>query len=224
MKKFVGTAVLAAFIFCAFTSLRAQDAKKISEQEMNALRNTATEKLKSKNYRVKMTAESYRNVNDSAPYYFTKEITEYAAPGSYHKIWERKTSDGTTRTETISIGAKRYERTNNGEWKEITREAGGTRGGYGSTGKPIDNEKTVEYIYQGKKVINNQTADLYEIKTVTKYKQNDWQYTSVYIERFWFNQDSLFLKTETESGEGKKVTSHLSANTNTIRKSKSKRR
>lgn len=195
---------LLTLVFCISTNISAQD-KKISEQEMTTLRKNAAEKLKGKSYRVKMTSESYRNVNDSAPYYFTEDISEFVPPDSYRDVFERKTVDGTTRSETIRIGKRKFVRLNNQAWKEISETEIGFGSG-GGQGKPVESETSVEYTYKGKRFINNQNADLYEILTVREYK--DSKSITIYTEKFWFSREGLYLKTENEFGYNKRVTSH----------------
>ena len=132
----------------------------ISEQEISALRKNASEKLKSKTYRVKMTYESW-NINDSSPDRLINITTEYL-PDRYHSISEIKTVDGASREESITIGKRKFIKSNNEAWKELSPTEANHNEPYGSS--LVASEKAVECKYLGKKVINNQNADLYEIK------------------------------------------------------------
>ena len=175
----------------------------ISEQEISALRKNASEKLKSKIYRVKMIYESW-NINSSAPDRLINITTEYL-PDRYHNIIEIKTVDGTSHEEAIKIGKRKFVKWNNEAWKELSPAKANDEGDLISL--PVAIEVTVECKYLGKRVINNQNADLYEIKTTKKYKFYERVFIPIYTERFWFNQDGLFLKTESETELNNK-TSH----------------
>jgi hypothetical protein len=205
MKKIVvRAALLSVFIFCAFMNISAQVEKKISEQAIRTLLENAAEKLQNKSYRIKSESESYRTVYDSAPSYFTSETIEYA-PNGYYRISERKTPAGTTASEVIVLGKKRYERVKNGKWKIAS--AGNPTGEVLRASRVEPVEETIEYFYKGREVVNNQNADLYEIKTLTKFKSSDRLTMTVYIQRYWFDQNGLFLKTETVSGVDDKIIS-----------------
>jgi hypothetical protein len=196
---------LLMLIICGFSNITAQE-KKISEQEITTLRNNASEKLKSKSYQVKMNSESYRNTKDSSPYWFIKSTTEYTLDG-YHSVTETRSVEGLKRRETINVGNRRFSKEDNEPWKELSPTQG-FGGGSGLQPSSIESETTVEYKHLGKKEIINQKADLYEVKKKTKYKIKDREFLSIYTEKFWFNKDGLFLKTEDESENNGKVTSH----------------
>lgn len=211
MKNYFNSIVLCGLLFSSLLNVFSQE-KSLNEQEFTALRNTASEKLKSRNYRVVMSSESYKSVNDSSPYYFTSEITEYILPDRRHYILERKTELNTTREETISIGQRKYSRQNNEVWKELlpvgNNNGGGSGSGSGFSGSPLNYEKTIEYKYKGKETVKNQKADLYEVLTTTKYNSPNFRATTIMTERFWFDKDGMFLKTEIESKINNKVNSH----------------
>lgn len=205
MKRIFNTlSILFLFSIC-FAQITAQN-RKVTEQEITSLKNNAYEKLKNRTYRRTMTSESYKNINDKAPYYYVTSILENLPPDKSHYVYENKTIDGTKRTETITIGQKKYQRLNNESWNETASESSGFGGGSGTL---VDTQKTVEYKYLGKKTIRDQDADLYEKKTTTKFESSGKKFTSIYTERFWFSKDGLFLKTENESKDGNdKITSH----------------
>lgn len=207
MKKNVITVSLIILIFSVFSSVPAQE-KKISEQEFVALRKNASEKIKDKSYRVKMTGESSTIVTDPAPSWFTTSIIEHTSDG-YHNVYETKSADKVTRNEEIKVGNRKYIRLNNEAWKEVstTSPQGVSDSGSGAV-TLIKSDKTVEWKYKGKKSLNGQNTDLYEVKTTTKFKLRDKDITSIFTERFWLSQDGLVLKTESESERNKKVFSH----------------
>ena len=210
MKKYFNTIILCSLLFGSFLGVFSQK-KSTNEQEFTTLRNSASEKLKNRNYRIIMTSESYKNVNDFSPYYFISEITEYISPDLFHHIFERKTEQNTSREETITIGQRKYSRQNNEDWKElptIENNNGGSGTGSGLKGIALNSEKNVEYKYKGRETVKNQKADLYEVSTTRKYNSPNFRATTVMTEKFWFDKDGMFLKTEIEFRNNNKVTSH----------------
>jgi hypothetical protein len=200
MKKIIALASLFTLIGCAFLNISAQE--KMIEKELAVLRKNSSEKLKSESYRVKMTIETYQSIRDSKPYFVITETGEYVPPNDYHSISEKKSSKGITRTETIKIGQKKYTRLNDGNWIQTAAENGL---GFDSRSTVVTNsERTVKYDYKGKKVVNNQSSDLYEIKTITRDKFNGFEYQNVVTQRFLFNQDGLLLRTEFETKDNNK--------------------
>lgn len=209
MQKAIYPLIFVGFILFASFHVFAQD-KEMTEQEFINLKNTATEKLKTKTYRVKMVGEGYKNVNDSRPSQFTSQITEYAVPDRSHSIYEIKTDQRIFREETISIGQKKYIRRNNENWKELAPELNERGSGVGIKSAVVNHEKNVEYKYKGKKNISKQESDLYEVTTTRKYKTPNYEATNITTERYWFNKEGLFLKTETEfKYNNQKITSHI---------------
>ena len=207
MKNNIVIACLLILIFSLFSSVSAQE-KKISEQEFVALRKNASEKIKDKSYRVKMTSESSTIVTDPAPSWFTTSIIELTSDG-YHNVYETKSADKVTRNEEIKVGNRKYTRLNNDAWKEVTTVTSQNGSGSGIVTVTLaKSEKNVEWKYKGKKSLNGQNTDLYEVKTTTKFKLKDKDITSIFTERFWLSQDGLILKTESESERNKKVFSH----------------
>lgn len=209
MKDIFKFGFLFTVVLSVFINGFAQEAK-ITEKKFESLKNDAYSQLKDKNYRVKMTSESYKSTADSSPYYFINEVNEYLSPDRSHNFSERKTPEKITRSETITIGQKKYVRFDNEKWKqaESTQVNSGGTGGY-VIGKKLDKSEKVEYKYQGKKNINNQKADLYEQKTKTIYNLQGREYITVITEKYWFSEKGSFLKREssTEESDGK-VTSH----------------
>ena len=77
-------------------------------------------------------------------------------------------------------------------------EVNGGSGG-GGTGTRLDTQEKVQYKYKGGQTINNQKADLYEVKTVIKFNIRNTDMTSIVTDRFWFDKDGLLVKTESSS-------------------------
>ena len=204
MKKKLNIIYFVILFTVCVTQLLAQE-RVSNEKEISNLRKNAYEKLKSIAYRGTMKSESYKNVNDSSPYYFITSIFESVSPESTRYVYEYRTADGVKRTETITIGKKKYQRLNNEDWKEITSESGGFGGG---SGTEIKAKITTNYKYLGTKSVKNQTSDLFEKVTTREYKIDGKLDKSVYTEKYWFSKDGLFLKTESEYKNNGKVTSH----------------
>jgi hypothetical protein len=151
---------------------------------------------------VKVNSESYSEAKNSKQTSFTSEIREYAPPDNSYTIFERKTDKGVIREEQISVGQKKYIKQMDGSWREIPFE-NRVVGGSAIAAESIENEQNIEYFYKGKKNISNQMADLYEEKTTRKYKNLNLE--TVLIKRYWFDQNGMFLKNETESKVNNKV-------------------
>jgi len=195
MNFFFSIFILSVFFLCSLLNSFAQE-KVVTEQEVTNLKNIAYEKLKSKIYRVTMISKSYKNASDSSPNYFIKEVSEYVPPDRKREVREIIDEKGTTRTEAISIGQSKYLKINNEEWKELSPSVRRT-----VQGDRVEDKKTVEVRYKGQTKIKNQSADLYEKQITTEYVSLNGRSTTVhiYIERFWFSKDGLFLKRESES-------------------------
>ena len=200
MKGLVGITWLAAFILCVFTSISAQE-KSVSEQQITAIKNSAAEKLSRSRFRVKMTSESYKNADDSAPFWFyssTMEIT----PDGYHSVVETKSDARVNRTEIVKFGGRKFFRSNSGSWREVssTDEISGTGG---EPSVPLFPVKSVEYKYLGRDIINGQNVYTYEIKTFGSDS------VSFNTETMWVNKEGLYVKKKFETRQNKKVISTL---------------
>jgi len=196
MKKSLNIIILSGLLLCSFINVFTQE-KTVSEQEINTLKDNAYKKLKGKTYRVTMVSKHYKNLGDASPYYSANEVSEYAPPDRKRDVREVTNEKGTTLTETITIGQKRYTRQNKEGWKEL--KPSDNRSFSTLSGDALGNQTTVEVKYKGKTTIKNQSADLYEITTTRNYNDPRFRSTTVSVERFWFNKDGMFLKKENQS-------------------------
>ena len=196
MRKFFNIIILSGVVFSTLMSGFAQE-RAATEQELNALEKNAYEKLKGKTYRITMVSRHYKNAGDSSPYYFANEVSEYVAPDRKRDVREVTNEKGANRTETISIGQRKYIKQNNESWKELKSSSDRSFGGF--TGKTLNHETKVEVKYRGKTAVKNQNADLYEITKIRSYDDPKFRSTTVSTDRFWFNKDGMFLKRENES-------------------------
>ena len=204
MKKIINLIISAILVLSASLTIFAQDQTALKQQLTN-LKENAYKKSKNKTYRVKMTGESHRRSNDPKPNQFSSQIREYTPPDNSHIIYKLKTDQGILQEEKILIGQKEYIKQSDGSWREAPSRGNGIGGNFAVAGNPIENEVSVEYFYKGKKNINNQTADLYEVRTTRKYKTTNTE--SINTERYWFDQNGMFLRTENEGKINNKVTS-----------------
>ena len=187
-------------------SIAAQE-KRITEAEITALRNKAAEKLNGQKYRIKMTSGVYRNPNSKTPTWTNNSIIEYAPEGS-RSITEINNNGQRSLSEMITLGERRFMKTNNEAWEELPA----TQGFGGGSGVAVSSEEKVkrgvEYKYLGKKMVDDRETDLYEIKTTTKITSRGKTGVSVVTERFWFSRDNQFIKTESESRYDDKPVQH----------------
>ncbi len=206
MKKIVKIFCLSGFILLALSNGLAQE-RKITEEEMTHLLNKATESLRTQPYRRKTTSESFENERGLKPYwYITSTLYEKNNDG-YRSVYNSKNKDGGSKTtEMIEVNNRSFTRDNNEAWKEVTQDKLARR--IGTITKLADSaeEKIIEYRYVRKDKINKMEYDLYEKKTIRKFRVNNNNYSSIYLEKFWFNEKGQFFKLETITENNKKVT------------------
>lgn len=196
MKKSFYIIILLGLFLCSLLNSFAQE-KVVTEQELNNLEKIAWKKMKDKSYRVTVTFRRYKNVSDSLPNYPSKEVLEYVPPDRKREVREASNEKGTTRTERISIGQKKYIKENNEDWRELQP----SKVRMTVQGDRMEDKKTVEVRYKGQTKVKNQSADLYEKQTTIEYESGNGRTTTVFtsIERFWFGKNGFFLKREFES-------------------------
>jgi hypothetical protein len=157
-----------------------------------------------------MKSEVYRSLKGTTPDWSNTTVTENT-PDGFYSITEITTAEGVKRSENITIGNRRFSKTDNEPWKELPQTEGiGGGAGRGNvlTADPINSQQSVKYKYKGKMTINGQNTDWYETKTTIKFKVGNTEITSVVTDRFWLNQEGLFLKTESLSENKGRIISH----------------
>jgi len=192
-------AAACCLVFLSAGLIFAQE-KKITAAEMTAVQNKAKEKLNGQRYRVRMTSGVYQNPNSKTPSWSGKTITEYA-PEGIHSITEANDNGQRSRRETITLGERRFVKTNDEAWKELSsgQEGGGGFVNMGTTVPVSKEDKSIEYKYLGKKSVDNREAEVYQIKTRLNIASNFTTGVSVSTERFWYDADNRLIKTERES-------------------------
>lgn len=202
-KKYFTTAFLLTFLFFTFSGVSAQENILTTEDldiVINDLVNTANQKIKDKTRRV-TTTSTFSTIGSEVSTRKYKTIWEIIPPDREHFVSENESVEGVKRYEFIRIGDKRFVRENNGEWKE---ESGNGRGSGNGAGAGIDAviERTVERRVKKGETVNNQTADLYEIVTVTKYIYPNKTITNSWKQSYWIDKNGLFVRTEDEFQNG----------------------
>lgn len=180
------------FILCAFKAISAQK-NDFSDENLTVLKKNAWKTLEETPYRLTIITTA-----SDAEY---KTIREVIPPDREHYISESKTSKGIKLTETIRIGIRKFEREDNGEWKESALSGSGNGSGNGSGSgsgaytKPKI-EKKVERKLKKNTSVNKLKADLYEVITTTTFILQTGTFSNVSSESYWFDKDGRILKSE----------------------------
>jgi hypothetical protein len=204
-KSFPQIIVLAGFVLAFLFINAAAQEKPFTDEELANLKQTAYKKLENLKYRSTRTYESFVS-KDSSLNYFSKTISKIVPPNNRHTITETKDSRGLRKEESIFVNGRLFLKYDDGDWKEIIEEGNGSgygmgRGrGSGSGGESnVKITRTENYKLEKDQIVNDQKADLYE-KTITiRYTSDDFDYSKTNSEKYWFNKDGLFVRTETEN-------------------------
>lgn len=176
-------------VICKDTSAQ----KNVTEDEVSKLYGKARSAMETMPYRQISIVESFDDRNRPAVF---KSITTTIRmnPDAIHTKVQTEDASGVRLKETIIIGNKSFSKEGGKEWKENLREGGS---GGGSTFTAIgDKEKLRTDIvaeYRGK--ADDLDVDLY---IVTK-KEERVGGALVFVNKYWFTQDFLLVKEESES-------------------------
>ncbi len=194
-KSFTRIIILTTFIIALLVINASAQDQAFTDEQLATLKKSANEKLESKIYRSVTTIENF--YGEGAKYNSVRKTTvEIVPPDRRHTIYEKRDANGVEIDEWIYIGKKIYHKPNNGDWEEYIPSGGGSGSGFGDgTGDAVQKIMKTHNLKKGE-MVNGQKSDLYEIITEWAYESG---YSKFYKLRYWFNEEGLFSKTETEN-------------------------
>lgn len=202
--KFISSINAAAFIIaltlCAFLSAAAQEKENtFNDADLQMLTNAAWDKLEGKTYRSTTTSLVFSN-GSQTPVRTEKFISEVIPPEREHYVSISETPEGIKRHEYIRVGARRFAKDDDGEWKELggSGTGNGSGVGNGSGSGNVKIERSVVRTLKKGETINNKKVDLYETVTTIRFIYPAKTRTEIDRTAYWFDANGLFVKTENE--------------------------
>lgn len=192
MKRVFNVIILIICVL-SFASFCLAQPKKISEEEYNTVQRrhnpTGT------NYRTRISSRSYQK-SDGALISYVNQIREIMASGDSHTIIESRENDGyIQKTETYVIGETVYDLHPNGTWRVYPMKNKSYTPAPEPKSKP-EKETTTEYVYKGRVMLQDKTADLYEIVQITKTKLKNAEQITKEIRKNWYDSNGRLIYSE----------------------------
>lgn len=174
-------------------TLQAQE-RKSSEEEIKKLISAAMDKRKGVPQRQKLVTTGY-SADDSS-----ETLYEFGPNDTFRVVSTRKANGVETKTETIRIGATRYDRQKDGSWVKIEPKpissGGGVVSGIGSGNGTSSGtvESTKEYFFLGVEKVGNVKTNHYRTTNKVIFLSSKPVRTRHAINDYWFRDDGLLIR------------------------------
>lgn len=203
MKRVFNVIILIICVL-SFASFCLAQPKKISEAEFNAVHHRY--KIAETNYRIRVSDRWYQK-SDGALIRYANQLREIMASGDSHTIIETGKNDGfIQKTETYIIGESVYDLHPNGTWRVYPAKKSHTPAPEPDSKSESQKETTTEYFYKGRVMLQDKTADLYEIIEVTKTKLKNKEQITKEIRQNWYDTDGRLIYSEWNTDSDKQTT------------------
>lgn len=166
----------------------------IVSQDFQKLWNGAQEQLAKRPHRKRSLMKTYPDQKTMIPLEIRDITTERIPPDREHSVYEITESNKTRRSEIIRIGSVRYDKNDDGSWRQTTENR---LSGSGS------GSSNVTYFYLGTEVRNGKTVRLYQaIYRIALRSPPGERKFSVTTNSYTFSEDGLLLFELRENHDG----------------------
>lgn len=191
--NYVNIALALLLLLGGTFAVQAQE-RKSSEEEIKKLMSDATVKRKGVPQRQKLTTTGYGPDDRSETLY------EFGSNDTFRVVSRRKANGVETKTETIRIGAIRYDRQKDDSWLKIEPKPPGADGGLSSasgSGSGISSgtvESTKEYLFLGVEKIGKVKTNHYRTTNKVVFLSGKPVRTRLAIYDYWFSEDGMLIR------------------------------
>ncbi len=187
-------------ILTIFFSIALSQDGKLTEKEINLVRNNARKALGVVAHREKMISVlTDDKLKVTQTYGFSKE---FLPPDRNHFMLEYRTPTEVLRSESVFIGAKGYSKVGKEHWKldpNAGRESGlDTLADWNLDSSEVSSQ-TVAVVHRPTEFIGKLVTDFYEITTRQEFEKGNKSNENVYVSRYWFDKKGRIVKAERES-------------------------
>lgn len=189
LKTILGLFVITLFSLQAVSGQE----KEVKTSDIATMEVTALNLLKSVSHRSILTSEVFPERGKEATYKAVSTV-EQESPDRSREIKEIAGTQGVRRTEIVTIGDRKYARSDDGPW-----QTAGSVKEYGSWGVPTPGNASKPKFEDSARLVETLTNEKGEVsiyETVTRIirEQNGKEETSIVTSRYWFAKDGKLLR------------------------------